>query len=167
MAGAIARTLARMSYVLPPAEGSRPTGDGRALAMLNYGLFFSSIFFAGVPALIAVALAYSQKSKAPPLLRAHYRFQIGMFWTSFLLALIAGLLFLTGMASAVLEFISDNGGEWLGFPQLRQLRAHGLTLGLIIGGFLLAAFDTLGLMICSAVGFIRLASAPPLGKSAV
>jgi uncharacterized membrane protein len=156
-----------MTDVSPALEPLPPRDDSRSLAMLNYGLLFCSIFFAGVPALIAVAMAYAQKSKAPPLLRSHYRFQIGLFWSGFLLALIAGALFVTGLVTAIFEFLADTGADWTdGVPMLRELRAHGPALLMIIGGMLIAALDALWLVAASAFGFIRLASHQGLSKSA-
>ena len=38
----------------------------RNLALLAYGLLFFAIFFAGVPALVAVAIAYSRRREAAP-----------------------------------------------------------------------------------------------------
>ncbi|MEI6282586.1 MAG: hypothetical protein WCP82_07705 [Alphaproteobacteria bacterium] len=40
-----------------------------------------------MPAVIAVALAYSPQGKVTQSLRDHYRFPIGLFWGSFLIAL--------------------------------------------------------------------------------
>jgi uncharacterized membrane protein len=64
------------------------TGLDRNLALVNYGLLFASVFFAGVPALIAVVLAYTQRDQAANAIRSHYNFQIRIFWIAFALTLV-------------------------------------------------------------------------------
>jgi len=155
-----------MSQELEPLVEPSAMPDGRPLAMLNYGLIFVSIFFAGVPALIAVALAYAQRSKSSPLARSHFRFQIGLFWTGFFIALLAGSLVLTGVVMAAAELVGASGRTLADGFQLSDLRIQGDIIALMIGGVLLAATDALMLMAGSAFGFIRLASNRSLGKSA-
>lgn len=166
MAKPITRTLHDMSYVPPPSDGPPPAGDGRALAMLNYGLMFCSIFFAGVPSLIAVAIAYSQKTRAAPWLRTHFKCQIALFWATFVLALAAGAMGLTGLFMALGELLVAGGRSWEAGWRIWEWRVNGAAIALMVGGVLVAALDAALLMINSAIGFIRLASAPPLGKSA-
>ena len=48
------------------AGGGRIGESARNLAFINYALLFSAVFFAGVPALIAAIIAYSQRDEAPP-----------------------------------------------------------------------------------------------------
>jgi uncharacterized membrane protein len=155
-----------MSHVLEPLDPSPPPRDGRALATLNYGLIFISIFFAGVPALIAVAIAYSQRMRAAPLLRSHFNFQIAMFWTAFFIALLAGALALTGLVMAVAELVTASGRTLADGFHFADLRVQGDIMALMIGGVLLAATDAVMLMAGSAFGFVRLASGKALGKSA-
>ena len=164
--GADCPHLAPMSDTLEPgAVPSHPDSE-RTLAMINYGLLFFSIFFAGVPAVIAVALAYSQKSRASPSVRAHYRFQIGLFWGGFFLALLAGLLGLSGVVLALGELLLA-GGESAGTGfRIWNLHIHGEDMILVVCGVLLTATDAVLLMACSAFGFVRLASNRALGKSA-
>jgi uncharacterized membrane protein len=156
-----------MSYVLQPSEPAPPREETRSLAMLNYGLFLVSIFLAGAPGLIAVAIAYSQKPRAAPLLRSHYRFQIGLFWSGFVLGLIAGVLFFTGLVTAIFDFLAVNEGDWADqIPMLKGLGAHGPALLMIILGVLIAALDAAWLLAASTFGLIRLASHQGLRKSA-
>src|ERR1700744_115268 len=71
----------------------------RNLALLGYGLLFFAIFFAGVPALIAVAIAYARRRNADTALRRHLRFQTFIFWVGFPLPLLAAL---SGLAALLL-----------------------------------------------------------------
>jgi uncharacterized membrane protein len=135
--------------------------------MFNYGLFLISIFFAGAPGLIAAAIAYSQKTRVAPLLRSHYRFQIVLFWSAFLLGAVAAGLFVIGLTTAIFDFLAVSGGDWTdNVPMLRDLGAHGPALFMILLGVLIAAIDGAWLLAASTFGLIRLASHRGLGKSA-
>ena len=70
-------------------EPDRPSSLDTGLAMLGYFLLFFTIFFAGVPAFIAVILAYARKGEAAPVTRSHLRYQIRIFWWCFWLTLLA------------------------------------------------------------------------------
>lgn len=156
-----------MSPVPQPYAPAPMRDESRSLAMLNYGLYFISIFFAGAPGLVAVAIAYSQKNRAEPMLRSHYRFQIGLFWSGFVLGAVAAALFAAGLATAIFDFLAVNGDDWTdNVPMLRDLGAHGPALFLILLGVLIAAVDGAWLLGASAFGLIRLASHRGLGKSA-
>ena len=100
-----------MSQLPPPAPDATPNPpddrENRGIAMLNYGLLFTSIFFAGIPALIAVALAYARKSKTGPGLKKHFRFQIRIFWIAFFIALLAGACGISGVVLAVIELATN------------------------------------------------------------
>ncbi len=164
-----------MTYIPPPAADATldrsadpPLGDdSRGIAMLNYGLLFASVFFAGVPALIAVALAYSRKSKAEAGLARHFRFQIKIFWTAFFFALIAAACGFAGMVMAVVELARATGGAWSldGF-ELKGLQVDGGMLALLVAAIVISLLDAAWVVIAAAVGFIRLASDHSLGKSA-
>ena len=165
-----------MSYMPPPApdEPLMPSpddvryGEGRGIAMLNYGLLFASVFFAGVPALIAVALAYSRKSKAPPDLKRHFRIQIRIFWIAFFVALLAGGCGFAGVVMAVVELARSAGWVWNWDDiDLRALRVGGDIVVLLVAAVVLSLVDAVWLMASSAVGFIRLASGQGLSKAAV
>jgi uncharacterized membrane protein len=136
----------------------------RTLAMINYGLLFSAIFFAGVPGLVAMVIAFTQKDGAAPPVREHYRFQLQIFWIAFLLGLIAGICGLWALMDVA-------GQVWKGGHVVAE-QASGLDIDLsnmdltgeVIGLFI-ASLVSLGLMalwslIAPAVGFIRLATAP-------
>lgn len=165
MKAPIAPNLPAMSHVQQPAEP--PHDDSRSLAMLNYGLLLVSIFFAGAPGLVAVAIAYAQAPRAPPLLRSHYRFQIGLFWSGFVIGVLGGALFVAGVTTAIFDFLAVGDGDWTdNVPMLRDLGAHGPALLMIIVGVLITMLDAAWLLAASAFGFIRLASHRGLGKSA-
>lgn len=130
----------------------------RVLGLINYGLLFSAFFFAGVPALVAVILAYSQRGSAGPVMREHYRFQIQIFWIAFLLTLIAGICGLW----AVFDLV---GGAWReadihGNVQLDETHLTGRNIGLFIAAGVALALMALWSLAAPAVGFIRLITAP-------
>lgn len=135
--------------------------------MLNYGLLFISIFFAGIPALIAVALAYTHKSKVGPILKKHFRIQIRIFWSAFFIALLAGACGMAGVVLSVIELARGAGGFWnWDNVDLKSMRVGGDIVFMLVAAVILSLIDAVWLMISSAVGFIRLASDRSLGKSA-
>ena len=148
------------------------TGRGpeaaRNLALVNYGLLFASIFFAGVPALIAVIIAYSQRDEAPPALRSHHDFQIRIFWVAFALTMAAGACGLGALISGVgelLEFTRANG--WQDFNtvniDLSRLQFDGRIVALLVSAVVLSLLAGLWLIAAPAIGFIRLVSARGIG----
>ena len=153
-------------------ESSRSSGDtARSLAMVNYGLLFAAVFFAGVPALIAVIIAYAQRDNTPPAIRSHHDFQIRIFWVAFSLTLAAGVCFLAllmlGLSSLV-EFSQINGIQgWDTVTlDLSRLTIDGTMIGLIVGGIVLSSLSLIWLVAAPAFGFIRLASERGIGQSA-
>lgn len=153
-------------------ESSRSSGDtARSLAMVNYGLLFAAVFFAGVPALIAVIIAYAQRDNTPPAIRSHHDFQIRIFWVAFSLTLAAGVCFLAllmlGLSSLV-EFSQVNGIQgWDTVTlDLSRLTIDGTMIGLIVGGIVLSSLSLIWLVAAPAFGFIRLASERGIGQSA-
>ena len=139
----------------------------RNLAFLTYGLLFFSVFFAGVPALIAVAIAYARRKDADPLVRGHHSFQIWIFWIGFLMALLAGAAGLTGIMMIVGEAVRlSSVHSWHGFETVRLSDVVGpLTLSFIATFFLLGVTAGLWLVVTSIYGVIRLASHKPMGQT--
>lgn len=140
----------------------------RNLALVNYGLLFASIFFAGIPALIAVIIAYSQRDEAPPAIRSHHDFQIRIFWVAFGLTMAAGACGLGALISGVgelLEFTRVNG--WDGFStiniDLSRLILDGRIVSLLVAAVVLSLLAGLWLIAAPAIGFIRLVSARGIG----
>ncbi len=135
----------------------------RNLGLIVYGLLFAALFFAGVPALVAVVIAYTQLSSASDPMRRHYRFQIQIFWIGFLLALIAGIsglwaiLDVAGQVWSSSKVTADDAGVDF---DMSQLDMTGRVLGLAGLSVLALVLMTLWSLCAPAVGFIRLATAP-------
>jgi len=150
---------------------SSSADTAKSLAMVNYGLLFAAVFFAGVPALIAVIIAYAQRDNTPPAIRSHHDFQIRIFWVAFSLTLAAGVCFLAllllGLSSLV-EFSQVNGihGWDTVTLDLSRLTVDGTMIGLIVGGIVLSSLSLIWLVAAPAFGFIRLASERGIGQSA-
>ncbi len=148
------------------------TGRGpeaaRNLALVNYGLLFAAIFFAGVPALIAVIIAYSQRDEALPALRSHHDFQIRIFWVAFALTIAAGACGLGALISGVgelLEFTRVNGWQDMNTVNidLSRLQFDGRIVVLLVSAVVLSLLAGLWLIAAPAIGFIRLVSARGIG----
>lgn len=133
----------------------------RNLALLAYGLLFFAIFFAGAPALIAVAIAYARRGQTTRMIRSHHRYQIIIFWGAFALTLLAALSGLAAIVSVLGEMIFQAA-------HVRWRAGAALTVTLPYLGPAVVAFSTaaislgvfagLWLMVMSGYGFIRLAS---------
>ncbi len=148
------------------------TGVDRNLTYLTYGLLFFSIFFAGAPALVAVALAYSRRDEVSPLIRSHHRFQIFIFWVSFTLALIAGICFLTTLLSAiasVLKAVDYQGWDKLDHFSLdfTKVSISSTTISLGVATVVIMSLTAIWLVSSSALGTLRLASGRPIRQSGV
>ena len=140
----------------------------RNLALVNYGLLFAAIFFAGIPALIAVIIAYSQRDEAPLAIRSHHDFQIKIFWVAFALTMAAGACGLGALISGVgelMEFTRVNG--WDGFStiniDLSRMVIDGRIVSLLVAAVVLSLLAGLWLIAAPAIGFIRLVSARGIG----
>lgn len=140
------------------------------LAMTSYALLFAAIFFFGATALVAVVIAYAQRGQAQGHIRSHYDFQIRIFWVAFVLALLAGGTGLAGlvaglgevMASTSISLLGPDDGLQIDMSQARLDRPVLLLLG---ASLLFTGASILWLMIAPTLGFIRLASARPMGDS--
>jgi uncharacterized membrane protein len=133
----------------------------RNLALLAYGLLFFAVFFAGAPALIAVAIAYARLNKTSKLIRSHHRYQIFIFWGGVGLTLLAALSGLAAVLTLLGQMIATA-------THARQGVQHTFTFSLPYLGPAVLAFATAGvslgiftgawLMVMSAYGFVRLAT---------
>jgi uncharacterized membrane protein len=140
----------------------------RNLAFVTYGLLFFSVFFAGVPALIAVAIAYARRKDVDPLVRNHHSFQIWIFWIGFLMALLGGAAGLTAMTLVLVQMMrlaSIHG--WHGLDSVTLPEVIGPTT-LAFGGtaILLLLCAGLWLLFTSVYGCIKLASQKPMSQTA-
>ncbi|MFN3572497.1 MAG: hypothetical protein ACK4TR_03140 [Phenylobacterium sp.] len=153
-------------------EGSaaRARETSRNLALLNYALLFAAFFFAGVPALVAAVIAYTQRDSAPEPDRSHFTFQIRAFWVAFVLALIAGF---AGLAAVIHILVSlyDLASTlgWDGFDGMEvvvgQVAIDATLLALVVSAILLTFLSGLWLIAASILGAIKLASDQGIGKS--
>ena len=153
------------------AGGGRVSESARNLAFINYGLLFASVFFAGVPALIAAIIAYSQQDEAPPTIRSHYKFQIRVFWIAFGLALAAGLSFLgvvIRVTSEVFQFTQLPGWDVHDNVKLdlSNVTLDGTLMALLASSALFATLGGVWLILAPALGSVRLASGQGMGHSA-
>ncbi len=141
--------------------GPRPSDEvDRNLAMLAYGLLFFAIFFAGLPALVAVAIAYSRRGASPPPLRGHFRRQIFIFWVGLGLTLLAALSALAALLVLLGELIRGGvGGHWDSLDTVVFSQLHiGVMMACAAAAGLLVVLTGAWFMASSAYGFIRLAS---------
>jgi uncharacterized membrane protein len=148
--------------------GTRPSDDAdRNLALLAYGLLFVAIFFAGLPALIAVAIAYSRRGNTPPPVRGHFRRQIFIFWVGFALTLLAALSGLT----AILIFLAElffgfvDGGGGLNTGVFNHVHI-GIMMTCVIAAGLLIVATGIWFMTTAGYGFIKLASRQSISQTA-
>jgi uncharacterized membrane protein len=153
------------------AVGGRVGESARNLAYMNYALLFSAVFFAGVPALIAAVIAYSQKDEAPPTISSHFAFQLRIFWIAFVIALTAGLCFLGAMINVAGELFQVTRIEGWNVPDRVRVDLSDVTvdrtlIALVAGTGLFSAIGGVWLVFAPALGFIRLASGRGMGHSA-
>lgn len=150
----------------------------RTLALVNYGLLFGSIFFAGIPGLVAVIIAYAQQNEAPARIRSHLRFQIRIFWVAFGLSLAASAAAMTAALLAAVDFVQVGVDKtWTSFSldmarlvvisDLEHLRVATPVVGLVVATILLSVTTLLWLIAAPAVGFIRLATDRSIGDGAL
>jgi uncharacterized membrane protein len=150
-----------MSIASNYATHEEPQDVDRNLALLAYGLLFFAIFFAGVPALIALAIAYTRIQDAGCTVRSHHKFQIYIFWVGFVLTCLAALCGLGAVVSIVGQVISSamrtqlNGLEVVSY---RPIHFSGSVAAFSIGAVALGVLTGLWLLVTSSYGFIQLAT---------
>jgi uncharacterized membrane protein len=133
----------------------------RNLALVAYGLLAIAVFFAGLPALVAAMIAYSQRRDAPPAIATHYAFQIRIFWVAFAFSLIAstcGIAFLITGIGDLMNFLADGGWDRLaaGRMTMAEFKVDAVPLGLLGAAVGLTAMVGAWLIGCSIFGFLRL-----------
>lgn len=150
----------------------------RTLALVNYGLLFASIFFAGIPGLVAVIIAYAQQNEAPARIKSHLRFQIRIFWVAFALSVAASATALTAALLAAVDFIQVGVDKtWSSFSidlarlivmsDLQHLRVATPVVGLVVATVIASVLALLWLVAASSIGFIRLATDRAIGDGAL
>ena len=140
----------------------------RNLAFVTYGLLFVSVFFAGVPALIAVAIAYARRKDVDPLVRNHHSFQIWIFWVGFLMALLGGAAALTAMTLILVQVFhlsQLHGWDGMGAVTFNEVIGK-VTLSFIVTAILMLLCAGIWLLFTSVYGVIKLASQKPMSQTA-
>jgi uncharacterized membrane protein len=142
-------------------HGSQSQDVDRNLALLAYALLFFAIFFAGVPALIALVIAYTRSRDAGCTVRSHHRFQIYIFWVGFALTTLAALCGLGAVVSILIQVISSamrttlNGLEVVSY---RPIQFNGAVAAFSVATVALGVLTGLWLLVTSSYGFILLAT---------
>ncbi|HWA60000.1 MAG TPA: hypothetical protein VG939_01425 [Caulobacteraceae bacterium] len=146
----------------------------RTLALINYGLLLASIFFAGIPGLIAVIIAYAQQAEAPPRIRSHLKYQIRIFWIAFGLTIVASGAAMTAFLLAAVDLFEGGVGQGIGgfsldmaklmmITDMASIRVATPVVILTVAAVLVSAVTMLWLIAAPAVGFIRLATDRSIG----
>ncbi|MGE5566309.1 MAG: hypothetical protein ACM3YN_09180 [Parcubacteria group bacterium] len=133
------------------------------LALLGYALLFFSIFFAGMPGLVAAIIAYAQRQAVSPAIKSHYNFQIRIFWVGVVLSMIAAV---SGVAAAAISVgqlfqLGVQGGwdAWDGISfSTSEFHVDPPVVTLLSITAFAALATVLWLLIAPLVGFIRLAT---------
>ncbi len=157
----------------PEPVVATPESDiDRNLALVVYALLFSSIFFAGIPALIAVVIAYAQRDQATPRIASHYNFQIRIFWVALILSVIAAVCGTFGLIAAIGDiFEYAVRGDWSAWDvvelQFDEIRFEPAMIGLMIAAVAFTVIATIWLLCAPAFGFIRLLGQRAIGGATV
>ncbi len=143
-------------------------GFDHVVALAGYVLLFISVFMFGVPALATMALAYAHKNDSHLLVRSHYRFQLRIFWTAILFALLAIGSAITAGGMAITTLVDFARAHLPGVGAAMD-QAHAGSWSGQISGLLLVAAVTLGVLcvvwtlVASLFGFLRLVGNRPIG----
>ncbi|HEX4183412.1 MAG TPA: hypothetical protein VHY34_09140 [Caulobacteraceae bacterium] len=158
-----------MSIASHYAEAQDSVDVDRNLALLGYGLLFFAIFFAGVPALVAVAIAYARSRDAGCTVRSHHRFQIYIFWVGFALTALAALSGLAAVLTILIQAITSamhtqlNGLDVVSY---RPIQFSGAVAAFSVAAVALGVLTGVWLLITSSYGFIQLATHQPIRQTA-
>jgi uncharacterized membrane protein len=150
-------------------------GDGAAdldrnLALVAYGLLFFAIFLGGLPALVAVAIAYARRHKTPEWIASHHNFQIWVFWIGLGLGLLMAAAAMVAFVSAFIKVIgaATHSGAFAGWNEVwLRLSSSNVIAISVVSFFVMFVLTGLWLAGTSAYGFVRLASGLAMGQSAV
>lgn len=134
----------------------------RLLALLGYGLLFAGVLTAGLSALAAVLLAAGQAEGAHEALKPHFEAQTRIFWRAFW----AWLLGLAGLAAGLT--VAANSGFAIDARTLDVAvdgQRAGAAIWTLAASALCLAAGVAYSLLASALGFINLASAGPIGET--
>jgi uncharacterized membrane protein len=158
-----------MSIASHYAEATDSVDVDRNVALLGYGLLFFAIFFAGVPALIAVAIAYARSRDTGCTVRSHHRFQIYIFWVGFALTALAALSGLAAVLTILIQAITSamhtqlNGLDVVSY---RPIQFDGPVAAFSVAALALGVLTGIWLLVTSSYGFIQLATHKPIRQTA-
>jgi uncharacterized membrane protein len=142
-------------------------GFDHILALAGYALLFVSVLM-GLPALVALVIAWVHRHDTHALVRSHYRFQIRIVWVAALLlavALVAGLVGAAGAFGQLLHLIQSQFGHTV------VSATDAMLSGWVSGGLLVVALAFWGVafgwtLLASVYGFVRLMAERPIGPLA-
>ena len=143
-------------------------GFDHVVALAGYVLLFISVFMFGVPALATMALAYAHKNDSHLLVRSHYRFQLRIFWTAILFALLAIGSAVTAGGLAITKLVDFARAHLPGVGAAMDRAGSGAWSAEIAGVLLIAAVTLAALaviwtLVASLFGFLRLLGNRPIG----
>jgi uncharacterized membrane protein len=141
----------------------------RNIGLLSYGLLFFAIFFAGAPALIAVAIAYARRRDVNCTVASHHRFQIYIFWVGFALTLLAafsGLAALLSIVGDLLHVVMQARWDSWDVVQTTSLHVGRPFFVFATAAAGLGVLTGLWLMVTAGYGFIRLAYSHAIPQTA-
>ena len=129
----------------PPAQGApRPPAGapeaGRTLAMAVYALYLLAPLLFLTTAPVGVVLAYVFQDQGAAWVRAHFRYQISLFWRAFwyaaalALAGLIGTVVSLGLLYPVFVLLSLAWAIWLIVRAAQGLRAWNLRQPIAFGG---------------------------------
>ena len=136
---------------------------GRAGALANYVLMFLATFTVGLLSPLALVIAYWRRGGADPIARSHYDHQIAEFWKDILLIVAGGVCGFMALAGGIGTLVGIGGFRLPGGMTFMQTGTATLALAAIWAVLWIWGF--LNLIIGSALGFMRLASGKPAGKT--
>ena len=163
-------TAAPVVHTAAPRDAIDPVlaGFDHVVALAGYVLLFISVFMFGVPALATMALAYAHKNDSHLLVRSHYRFQLRIFWTAVLFAMLAigSAVTAGGLAiSKLVDFAREHlPGVGAAMDRVGSASWSGEIAGvLLIAAVTLAALAAIWTLVASLFGFLRLLGNRPIG----
>jgi len=144
----------------------------KGVALLGYGLLFVSPFMIGLPAMASFALALAHRNDAHPIIRSHYRFQSGLFWTTVGL-LVIGVALLLGGGGVELTTVAGFAQAHLGGVALPNWLVGGyLDEGeqatgnwMMVGGIVALVVALGWLLLASLWGAFKLVLGRPMGQT--